>query len=115
MNCLHTYEAKIYCKGLKVILTNEKGWKVCFYGQREEKPCYIISAMRASKLLCQGCEEYWCYAMNIREKEETTNNISIVCEFKNVFPEELSRLPPQREIDFETKLIPGSLPISKAP
>jgi len=53
--------------------------------------------------------------VNIQEKGETTENIPVVCEFKNVFPKELSKLAPQREIDFEIELILGSQPISKAP
>ena len=50
INWLHTNEAKIDCKDFKVILTNEKGREVCFYGQREMKPCAIIFGMKASKL-----------------------------------------------------------------
>ena len=42
MNYLHTHEAKIDCKDLKVILNDDKGQKVCFYEQREEKPCSTI-------------------------------------------------------------------------
>ena len=37
MNLLHTSEAKINYKDLKVILNNDKGREVCFYGQREER------------------------------------------------------------------------------
>jgi len=52
MNWLHTYGAKIDCKDLKATLNDDKGWEVCFYGQREEKPCSLTVAMKASKLLC---------------------------------------------------------------
>ena len=62
MNWLHTYGAQIDCEDLKVILKDEKGRKVCFYRQREAKSCFLISAMKASKLLCQGCTGYWYYA-----------------------------------------------------
>jgi len=64
MNWLHTYGAKIDCKDLKVILKDEKGREVPFYGQREEKSYPLISAMKASKLLCQGCIGYWCHAID---------------------------------------------------
>ena len=53
--------------------------------------------------------------MDIQEKEETTKNIPVVCEFEDVFPEELPRLPSWIKIDFEIELILGSQPISKAP
>ena len=52
MNSLHTYRAKIDCEDLKVILKDEKGREVCCYRQREEKSCPLISAVKASKLLC---------------------------------------------------------------
>ena len=39
----------------------------------------------------------------------------MVCEFKDVFPEELPRLPPLQEIDFKIELLQGAQPISKAP
>ncbi|GKA86678.1 hypothetical protein Tco_0808389, partial [Tanacetum coccineum] len=42
-------------------------------------------------------------------------NLSVVREFADVFPDELPGLPPAREIEFGIKLIPGAEPISKAP
>jgi len=39
--------------------------------------------------------------------------IPVVCEFPNVFPEELPGLPPDREVEFAIELIPGTAPISR--
>nr|GFB24202.1 hypothetical protein [Tanacetum cinerariifolium] len=39
----------------------------------------------------------------------------IVSEFPDVFPDELPRIPPVREVEFNIELIPGTEPISKAP
>ena len=39
----------------------------------------------------------------------------MVCEFPDVFPEELSGMPPDRDIEFVIDLIPGTAPISKRP
>ena len=39
----------------------------------------------------------------------------VVCEYKDVFPDELSRLPPHRDVDFVTKLHFGTSPISMTP
>jgi len=58
MNWLQTYGAKIDSEDLKVILKDGKGREVSFYGQREEKSYPLISAMKASKLLRQGCMGY---------------------------------------------------------
>ncbi|XP_074351950.1 uncharacterized protein LOC141691106 [Apium graveolens] len=42
-------------------------------------------------------------------------DIPVVCEFLDVFPDELPGLPPDREIEFTIDLPPGTEPISKAP
>ena len=39
----------------------------------------------------------------------------MVCEYKDVFPDELPRLPPHRDVDFVIELHPGTSPISMAP
>ena len=36
-------------------------------------------------------------------------------EFRDVFPDEISGLPPKRDIDFTIELVPGVAPVSKAP
>ncbi|WVZ93795.1 LOW QUALITY PROTEIN: hypothetical protein U9M48_039750 [Paspalum notatum var. saurae] len=41
--------------------------------------------------------------------------IPIVCEFPDVFPEELPGLPPDRDVEFRIELVPGTAPISKRP
>ena len=71
--------------------------------------------MKASKLLCQWCMGYWRYAIDTKAKEAKAGNIPVVCEFEDVFPEELPGLLLQRKIDFGIELIPGDAqPFSKA-
>ena len=36
----------------------------------------------------------------------------VVCEYLDVFPEDLTSLPPHREIEFSIELVPGTAPIS---
>jgi hypothetical protein len=38
-----------------------------------------------------------------------------VCEFLNVFPDELPGLPPDRDIEFAIEILPGMTPISRRP
>jgi hypothetical protein len=42
-------------------------------------------------------------------------DIPIVCEFSDVFPDNLPRLPPDHEVEFKIELIPGTAPISRRP
>ncbi|GAU46009.1 hypothetical protein TSUD_401310 [Trifolium subterraneum] len=41
--------------------------------------------------------------------------IPVVSEFSDVFPEDISDLPPEREVEFGIDLVPGTSPISMAP
>ncbi|KAL8135218.1 hypothetical protein AgCh_010039 [Apium graveolens] len=52
-----------------------------------------------------------------RKRKEVPNiqDIPVVNEFEDVFPENLPGLPPDREIEFSIELAPGKAPVSKAP
>ncbi|XP_058756484.1 uncharacterized protein LOC131629722 [Vicia villosa] len=41
--------------------------------------------------------------------------IPVVCEFSDVFPEDVTSLPPEREVEFSIDLVPGTAPVSIAP
>jgi hypothetical protein len=48
-------------------------------------------------------------------EEKPLENIKVVCEYPDVFPEELPGMPPNRDIEFSIELLPGTAPISKRP
>ena len=43
----------------------------------------------------------------------TVADISVVCKFLDVFPDELPRLPPDRNVEFKIELLSGIAPISQ--
>lgn len=43
------------------------------------------------------------------------HQVKIVQDFLDVFPGDLHDFPPARELEFEIELLPGTVPISKAP
>eukprot|EP00253_Pinus_taeda_P018339 PITA_18339 len=52
---------------------------------------------------------------NQKDKTSALDNIPVVQEFADVFPEEVPGLPPKRDIDFTIELTPGATPVSRAP
>jgi hypothetical protein len=48
-------------------------------------------------------------------REAKLEDILVVNEFMDIFPQELPRMPPDREIEFTIDLKPGTAPISQAP
>jgi hypothetical protein len=43
------------------------------------------------------------------------DEILVVCEYPDVFPDELPGMPPDRDVEFVIELQPGTAPISKRP
>ncbi|GKB46830.1 reverse transcriptase domain-containing protein, partial [Tanacetum coccineum] len=53
--------------------------------------------------------------MSAKAEEPKLEDIAIVQNFSGVFPDDLSGLPPSREVDFHIDLIPGAMPVAKSP
>ncbi|KAG8474271.1 hypothetical protein CXB51_033533 [Gossypium anomalum] len=52
--------------------------------------------------------------VNGKESKKRLESVPVVCEYPNVFPEELPGLPPVREVEFGIELVLGTTPISIA-
>ncbi|GJY65444.1 reverse transcriptase domain-containing protein [Tanacetum coccineum] len=50
-----------------------------------------------------------------KSDEKRLENIPVVREFPEVFPEDLPSLPPVRQVEFQIDLIPGAAPVARAP
>ncbi|KAL8092355.1 hypothetical protein AgCh_034590 [Apium graveolens] len=74
----------------------------------------FISILEAKKLLRQGCEAYLAHVVDTEKKAPSLDEIPVVNEISDIFPDELPGLPPDREIEFSIDLIPGAEPVSKA-
>nr|GEX20680.1 putative reverse transcriptase domain-containing protein [Tanacetum cinerariifolium] len=46
---------------------------------------------------------------------DTNPNFNVVTDFPEVFPEDLSGIPPTRQVEFQINLIPGVAPVVRAP
>lgn len=81
-------------------------------GSKVNATLELISAAQVKKLLkrMSGLLGLF-YGISTRKEE----NIPIVREFSNVFPEDLSGLPPDREIEFCIELTPEATHVFKAP
>ncbi|KAG8493251.1 hypothetical protein CXB51_010731 [Gossypium anomalum] len=75
----------------------------------------IISVMAAQRYVKKGYDADLAYVLDTKVSESKIQAVPVVCEFFDVFPEELPGLPPEREVEFSIDLIPGTTPISIAP
>ncbi|GKF15691.1 putative reverse transcriptase domain-containing protein, partial [Tanacetum coccineum] len=50
-----------------------------------------------------------------KSEEKRLEDVQIIREFPKVFPEDLPRLPPARQVEFQIDLVPGAAPVARAP
>ncbi|KAL8105647.1 hypothetical protein AgCh_029446 [Apium graveolens] len=113
MDWLSKHDAQIDCRNKKVMVKMPDERIVTFKGQKQVKK--FLTMIQAKKLLRQGCEHFVAYVIDRSQEPAKLEDILIVNEFPDVFPEELLGLPPDREIEFAIDLAPGTEPVSKAP
>ena len=115
MDWLSRHHATVDCYRKEVRFGRLGQTEVVFYGLRKTLTNNIMTAMKANKILRKSYPGYLTYAIEVRDSGSRLEDIPIVREFLDVFPEDLPSITPDREIDFQIELAPGTEPISKAP
>ncbi|GJS48479.1 putative reverse transcriptase domain-containing protein [Tanacetum coccineum] len=79
----------------------------------------IISCTKTQKYIEKGCQVYLAQVTSKKaedkSKERRLEDVPIVREFPEVFPEDLPGLPPARQVEFQIDLVPGAAPVARAP
>ncbi|XP_070026506.1 uncharacterized protein [Nicotiana sylvestris] len=70
--------------------------------------CKVVSFIKAQRLLKKGCLGLLAIVNVTRKETVNIENVLVVREFSDVFPEDLPELPPVREIDFGIDLLPDT-------
>ncbi|XP_069145563.1 uncharacterized protein [Solanum lycopersicum] len=84
-------------------------------GDYSSTPVRIISFLRAKRMVSNGCLAFMAHLRDDTFQVPFIESISIVREFLDVFPSDLPRMPPDRDIDFSIDLEPCTHPISIPP
>ncbi|XP_065866494.1 uncharacterized protein [Euphorbia lathyris] len=77
--------------------------------------CQALVDCCRKKVNLKGCESFLAYVIDSGEKPPKLEDVPIVNEYPDVFPDEIPGLPPEREVEFAIDLQPGTAPISLAP
>ncbi|XP_062080959.1 uncharacterized protein LOC133785758 [Humulus lupulus] len=116
MDWLAKHGATIDSKGKIVNFQTEGGGNFTYKGKVSQNRIPIVSDLKSQWLTSSDCSKF---LANVVEKSQEMQlepkHVHIVCEFSEVFPEDLPTLPPSREIEFKIDLSPMMKPISKAP
>ncbi|GKB44364.1 putative reverse transcriptase domain-containing protein [Tanacetum coccineum] len=87
--------------------------------QGNETRLNIISCTKTHKYLLKGHHVFLAHVTTKETKdksgEKRLEDVPIVRDFPEVFHEDLSGLPPTRQVEFQINLMPGAAPIAPAP
>ncbi|GKB39517.1 putative reverse transcriptase domain-containing protein [Tanacetum coccineum] len=79
----------------------------------------IISCTKTQKYIQKGCPVYLAQVTAKRSddkpEEKRLEDVPIVQDFSEVFPEDLPGLPPTRQVEFQIDLILGAAPVARSP
>jgi hypothetical protein len=71
--------------------------------------------VRLRKLLYKSCIRHPAYLLNKPLKPRKLEEVPVVNEYLDVFPTELTQVPPEREVEFVIDLVPIAEPNSRTP
>ncbi|GJR03900.1 putative reverse transcriptase domain-containing protein [Tanacetum coccineum] len=79
----------------------------------------IISCTKAQEYLTKGCHVFLANITATKDKDKSKGkrleDVPVVQEFLEVFPEDLPGIPPTRQVEFRIDLVPGATPVARAP
>ncbi|XP_035830807.1 uncharacterized protein LOC118480193 [Helianthus annuus] len=115
MDWLSKNHAEVICHEKIIRIPLSDGETLSVHGERCGTPLRIITCMKAQKCLRKGCFAFLAHVVDKKTEEPRLEDIPVVREFPEVFPEDLPGLPPQRQVEFRIDLVPGAAPIAKSP
>ena len=115
MDWLSKHPAIVDCGKKTVLLECSNMSNVTVHGNRSGSVLNVISVMQAKCFLRNGCEAFLAMVLDSQRGKVNLENIPVIKEFPDVFPEELLGLPLEREVDLSIEFVQGITPISRAP
>jgi len=103
---------------IAIIDTGATHWfskSVYFSSAEEESEAEFLTTKQLKKLARDGILMFSLMASLSVENQAVIDKLRVVCEFPEVFPDEIHDVPPKREVEFSIDLVPGTKPVSMAP
>ena len=113
MDWLSKHRAIIDYGQKTVVLRCSEQTEVIVQGIGSSVMSNVISAMQARRFMRKGCETFLAVILNSKRGQVDVEKIPIVREFPDVFPEELSGIPLEREVDLAIEIVPGTILMSR--
>ena len=115
MDWLSKHRAIVDCGQKTIVLRCSDQTEVIVQGIRTSAMSNVISAMQVRRFMRKGCETFLAMILDSKRGQVDVEKILVVREFPDVFPKVLPCIPLEREVDLAIKIVPGTVPVSRAP
>ncbi|GJS16814.1 putative reverse transcriptase domain-containing protein [Tanacetum coccineum] len=114
MDWLADNDAVIIC-GKKEVHIPIKNRTLVVKGDRNSSRLKVISCIKARKYIERGCHLFLAHVTEKEKSEKRLEDVPVIRDFPEVFPDDLPGLPPSRQVEFKIDLVPGAAPVARAP
>ncbi|GJV94020.1 putative reverse transcriptase domain-containing protein [Tanacetum coccineum] len=114
MDWLAEHDAVIVC-GKKVVRIPCGNKRLIVEGDKGPSRLKVISCIKACKYIERGCQMFVACVTEKKSKEKRLEDVPVIRDYPEVFPDDLPGLPPPRHIEFRIDLVPGAAPVARAP
>ncbi|GJT99925.1 putative reverse transcriptase domain-containing protein [Tanacetum coccineum] len=114
MDWLADNDAVIIC-GKKEVHIPIKNRTLVVKGDSNSSRLKVISCIKARKYIERGCHLFLAYVIEKEKSEKRLEDVPVIRDFPEVFPDDLPGLPPPRQVEFKIDLVSGAAPVARAP
>ncbi|KAK1429813.1 hypothetical protein QVD17_12062 [Tagetes erecta] len=115
MDWLSANGAEILCREKIVQVPLPSGQILNISREKSLVGLKLMSCVKAQKYLRKGFVVFLARVEVKKTEEKKLEDIPVVRDFAEVFPEDVTGLPPARQVEFRIDLVPGATPVAKAP
>ncbi|KAK9053496.1 hypothetical protein SSX86_030130 [Deinandra increscens subsp. villosa] len=115
MDWLSRHRAELVCFDKIIRIPRPDSQFLIIHGDKPSCGLKLMSCTKDHNYLHKEYPAFLAHVMEVREKERGIEDIPIVRDFPEVFPHDITGLPPIRQVDFHIDLVPRATPVAKSP
>nr|GEU38367.1 putative reverse transcriptase domain-containing protein [Tanacetum cinerariifolium] len=114
MDWLIKHDALIVCRKKEVHIPVE-GKMLVVKGNCDVSRLKVVSCIKERKYIERGCHLFIAHVTEKEPKEKRLEDVPIIRDFPEVFPNDLPGISPPRHVEFRIKIVPRDAPVARTP
>ncbi|GJR49298.1 putative reverse transcriptase domain-containing protein [Tanacetum coccineum] len=114
MDWLVKHDTIIVC-GEKVVRIPYRNKTLTVESDKGMSRLKVISCIKARKYIERGCDLFLAHVTEKKPKEKRLEDVPVIRDFPEVFPDDFPGLPPPRQVEFRIDLVLGAATVARAP